>query len=112
MSTATLARRYEQLRGDVLAGMALTARRWGWHLLLARGLAAWMRAWSAMDDAATENGSATSAATPNDAAKSSRGVIADESGTRTIVHTQTPALPLSSQFQQQMTSLIVDMILQ
>lgn len=108
MSAATLAQRYEQVRGDVLAGMALTARRWGLHLLLTRGMAAWMRAWSAMDDAAT----ATSVATRNDAAKSSRGVIAEESATRTVLPTATPALRLPAQFQQQMTSLVADMILQ
>jgi hypothetical protein len=109
MSAATLVARYEQLRDDVQAGMALTARRWGLHLLLARGLTAWMHAWAAMDSAAPENDAAANAR--RDSPHSSCGTDAGGSSVRTVPQTDTAAAPPPVQFQQQMTSLVVDLIL-
>ena len=109
MSAATLVARYEQLRDDVLAGMALTARRWGLHRLLTRGLAAWMHAWAAMDSAASE--SDATATTRRDSTHSSCGKDAGGPGGRTVSQTDTPAAPPPAQFQQQITSLVVDLIL-
>ncbi|WP_437222400.1 hypothetical protein SH661x_002760 [Planctomicrobium sp. SH661] len=80
---------YEQLRQQVLMGVALTSQRWGLNLLLTRGLAAWMQAWSA------------EAASPSPAA----------SVPVTGQQTSLESVPLSDLLQQQLTSALVEMLL-
>lgn len=46
MVSTVLSDHYESLRDDVVSGTTIGSRRWGWNLLLTRGLAAWMSAWS------------------------------------------------------------------
>lgn len=85
MPAATLRERYEQLREGIVTGTALSSRRWGGNLLLMRGLAAWIHAWPREERVTTIERCRTSAPVTD--------------------------IQLPERLQQQMASVLVEMIL-
>jgi hypothetical protein len=90
MKAASLIECYERLRDEVLCRTLGESRRWGENLLLTRGLAAWMDAWSDEFSSTSET----------------RRTPVPVTSPR-ITETRLPGL-----LQQQLTSVLVEMILE